>query len=370
MLRCAMFRRAGMLLDFTPGEGQRVEVRGRIAVYEPRGELQLVVESMRQAGAGALLEQFLRLKARLEREGLFDAGRKRSMPAFARRVGVVTSADAAALRDVVASFARRAPHVELIVYPSLVQGSAAPAQICAAIGLAAARAEVDVLLLCRGGGSLEDLWAFNDESVVRAIAGSPIPTIAGIGHETDITLADFAADLRAPTPTAGAELAVPARAEQLALLASNAQRMQRRVAAVFDLNEQRLDRAALRLARPAAVVQRHRDRLAFLEQRLRTACGQGIERRRLRLAPLGSRAEAAGPHALTAHARQLAALASRLEAVGPQQVLARGYAWLADAQGRPVVTVRHLGVGAPVRATLADGQAALRVEGVEPSEPG
>ncbi len=207
LIRCAMFRRAATLLDFSPAEGQRVEARGRIGVYEPRGELQFVVEAMRRSGTGALYEQFLLLKARLEAEGLFDAARKRPLPRFARRAGVVTSLAGAALHDVASVFARRAPQVELIVYPSPVQGVEAPVALVEAIAVAGRRAEVDLLIVCRGGGSLEDLWAFNDERVVRAIAGCPLPVVCGVGHETDVTLADFAADLRAPTPTAAGELA-------------------------------------------------------------------------------------------------------------------------------------------------------------------
>jgi exodeoxyribonuclease VII large subunit len=361
-LRCAMFRRAGALLDFTPAEGQRVEVRGRLALYEPRGELQLIVESMRQAGAGALLEQFLRLKAKLEREGLFDASRKRPLPMRPVAVGVVTSADAAALRDVTASLARRAPHVRVVVYPSLVQGAAAPAQLRAALAAVAARREIDVLIICRGGGALEDLWAFNDEAVVRAIAASPVPTLCGIGHETDFTLADFAADVRAPTPTAAAELATPTRDELFEQLRTWATRARRRVATLLDTQAQRLDRAGLRLARPASAVQRQQVRLDLLATRLHAAAEQGLERRRLRLAPLAPRAQAGLHRGLEMRLHRLESLAARLDALGPQHVLARGYAWLGDAAGRPITSVKQLEVGGTIRATLADGDAGLRVE--------
>jgi exodeoxyribonuclease VII large subunit len=212
VLRCAMFRRAALLLDFAPTDGQQLEVRGRIGVYEARGELQLVVESMARVGVGSLYEEFLRLRARLEAAGLFEAARKRPIAAFPRAVGVITSLGAAALRDVLTTLARRAPHLRVVVYPSLVQGAEAPAALVEALALAGRRDEVDTLLLVRGGGSLEDLWAFNDERVVRAVASSPIPVVCGVGHETDISLADLAADLRAATPTAAAELAAPAAA--------------------------------------------------------------------------------------------------------------------------------------------------------------
>ncbi|HZT54938.1 MAG TPA: exodeoxyribonuclease VII large subunit, partial [Burkholderiaceae bacterium] len=211
LLRCAMFRRAAGLLGFAPHDGQLVELRGRLGVYEPRGELQLVVEAMQGAGAGALYEQFLRIRARLEAQGLFDPARKRALPAYPRAVGVVTSLGAAALHDVLTALARRAPQVRVVVYPSLVQGAAAPAALAEAIALAGRRAEVDALIVCRGGGSLEDLWAFNDEAVVRAIVAAPMPVVCGVGHETDLTLADLCADLRAPTPTAAAELVAPTR---------------------------------------------------------------------------------------------------------------------------------------------------------------
>ena len=211
-IRCAMFKRAASLLQFTPADGQQVQLRGRVAVYEPRGELQFIVESMQRSGDGSLYEQFLRLKHKLETEGLFDPARKRPLAQHPRRIGIVTSLGGAVLHDVATSLARRAPQVELLVYPSLVQGSEAPAALVAAIELAGQRREVDTLLICRGGGSIEDLWAFNDERVVRAIAACPIPVVSGVGHETDTTLADFVADLRAPTPTAAAELSTASAA--------------------------------------------------------------------------------------------------------------------------------------------------------------
>ena len=197
LLRCAMFRRAAGLLDFRPADGHQVELRGRITVYESRGELQCVVEAMARLGAGSLFELFLRLKSRLEAAGLFDAARKRPLPAHPRAVGVVTSLGAAALHDVLTAIRRRASHVRVVVYPSLVQGPEAPAQLVAAIAQAGQRAEVDVLIVCRGGGSLEDLWAFNDEAVVRALVACPIPVVCGVGHETDVTLAPGGRSARA-----------------------------------------------------------------------------------------------------------------------------------------------------------------------------
>ncbi|HEY0858329.1 MAG TPA: exodeoxyribonuclease VII large subunit, partial [Albitalea sp.] len=279
LIRCAMFKRTASMLDFAPRDGQLVELRGRLALYEPRGELQFIVESMRPAGEGALFEQFLRLKAKLEAEGLFAAERKRMLPRHPRRVGIVTSLGAAALHDVLTALQRRARHVEVIVYPSLVQGPDAPATIVAALQRANQRAEAEVLIVCRGGGSLEDLWSFNDERVVRAIVASAIPVVCGVGHETDVSLADFAADLRAPTPTAAAELISMATDDCLATLAALGGRLQRRVRHLLDLQAQRLDASALGLARPTRLVQRQGHLLSMLSQRLAAATRRAIERR-------------------------------------------------------------------------------------------
>ena len=216
-IRCAMFRRAAQLMDCSPRDGELVELRGRLGVYEQRGDLQLVVESMQRAGQGALFEQFLRLKAQLEAEGLFDAARKRSLPPLPRGIGVVTSPGAAALHDVITALRRRVPHIPVVLVPALVQGAQAPASLIDALqrlyglaqegaGSVAGAPHIDTILLVRGGGSIEDLWAFNDERLARTIVQSPVPLICGVGHETDFTIADFCADLRAPTPTAAAEL--------------------------------------------------------------------------------------------------------------------------------------------------------------------
>jgi len=361
LIRCAMFRRAASLLDFTPADGQLVELRGRLAVYEPRGELQFVVESMQRAGSGALYEQFLRLKSRLEAEGLFDASRKRALPAFPATIGVVTSLGAAALHDVVTALARRAPHVRVVLYPSLVQGADAPPALVRAIANAAQRAEVDVLIVCRGGGSLEDLWAFNDERVVRAIAAFPMPVVSGVGHETDVTLADFAADLRAPTPTAAAELVSPAAAECLQRLQAIAHVMQRRMHHALDAGAQRLDAASLRLSRPAQSLGVHRLRLATLAARLRTAAARQAPEHLRTLERLGERSARALSGALSREQQRLASADARLRALDPARVLQRGYAWLADAEGRAIVSARQLSAGQRLDAVLADGRAAVDV---------
>ena len=360
-LRCAMFRRAAGLLDFRPGDGQAVEVRGRLAVYEPRGELQMVVEAMRPAGAGALMEQFLRLKARLEAEGLFDAARKRPIPAFVRRVGVVSSLAAAALQDVLTAFARRAPHVEVVVYPAAVQGLEAPPQLAAAIAEASRRAEVELLLVCRGGGSLEDLWAFNDERVVRAIAACRLPVISGVGHETDVTLTDFVADLRAPTPTAAAELAAPLREECLEALDQCARRASLAVSRRLESAGQRLDHAALRLARPAQVLATQRRRLDLLAQRGAQALPAGLARRTEALARLAPRLQAAARRTLDAQERQWLTWQGRLDALDPSRTQARGWVRLQAAGGRVLTRVDQLAPGETVQAVLGDGEADLRV---------
>lgn len=360
-LRCAMFRRAASLLNFQPADGDLVELRGRLAVYEPRGELQLIVESMQHAGAGGLYERFLRLKAQLAAEGLFDPARKRPIPCFPRRVGVVSSLAGAALHDVVTALARRAPHVEVIVYPSPVQGVEAPAALAAAIATAGARAEVDLLLVCRGGGSLEDLWAFNEAVVVRAIAACPLPVIAGIGHETDVSLADFAADLRAPTPTAAAELAAMPCEEALAALRARAAALLRGLHRHADGEAQRLDRLAARLARPAQVLMPHRGRLALLAQRQGDAARRLLERRRQALDALAARVAQVRLLSGTRARQRVDLLAARLAALDPAQVVARGYALVETGEGALVVDPDQLQAGGKLRLTLAHGRAEVRL---------
>lgn len=385
-LRCAMFRRAAGLLDFQPRDGQQVELRGRVAVYEARGELQLVVESMQQVGAGSLYEQFLRLKARLEAQGLFSPERKRPLPPFPQRVGVVTSLGAAALHDVLTALQRRAPQVEVIVYPSLVQGPEAPASLVAALTRAAQRNEVDTLILCRGGGSLEDLWAFNDERVVRAVAESPIPLVCGVGHETDVSLCDFAADLRAPTPTAAAELVSPARADSIARLAAIAQRLQSLVHRRLEGQAQHLDRRAMQLARPAQALARQAQRLqdlahrrqqalhrmlqqqALVQQqagaRLHRALAQQSARAEARLQNLAERLPRAPQPTLARAEARLGALAGRLQALDPARVLQRGYAWVTAEDGHAVTSAAALRPGSRIAAVFADGRADALVQAV------
>lgn len=369
VLRCAMFRRSAALLDFAPADGQAVELRGRLAIYEARGELQFVAESMRRAGAGTLLERFLQLKARLAAEGLFDSDRKRALPRFPRRIGVVTSLAAAALHDVTSALARRAPHVEVLVYPCAVQGPDAPPTIVDALRLAAERSEVDVLIMCRGGGSLEDLWAFNDESVVRALARMPMPTVCGVGHETDVSLADFAADLRAPTPTAAAELTAPATAECLAGLATLARALRRRMHERREQQWQRLDSAALRLARPGSGVQRRASALTLAAHRLGAAAQASVQQREVALDQGQARLVQSGRAGVARQRHRLESLEARLHSANPRRVLERGYAWVTDDAGCVVQSVARLVRGQALLATLADGRVGVQVTSVGAPEP-
>lgn len=369
-LRCAMFRRAASLLDFVPREGDQVEVRGRLAVYEPRGDLQLVVESLSRAGQGALFEQFLQRKARLEAEGLFDPARKRALPVMPRTVGLVTSLGAAALHDVATALARRVPHLSVVLAPSAVQGANAPGELVRALEslYALQRPALDAILLVRGGGSIEDLWAFNDEALARAIARSPVPVVSGVGHETDFTIADFVADLRAPTPTAAAELIAAPRDVWLSTLSQLEDQLTDALGSRLDTLAQRLDLAASRLGRPSNAVARQRLALAHEAQRLRYAVAGRKERHATRLRDVET---ALGP-ALAGYVREreerLDRHASHLRLLDPALVLQRGYAWLTDAQGRAITSAQRAQPGDAVSAQLADGAIPMTVSGA--SAPG
>lgn len=360
-VRCAMFRRAASLLDFAPRDGQLVELRGRLGVYEPRGELQLVVESMRQAGQGNLFEQFLLLKAKLESEGLFDSHRKRPLPMMPRKIGVVTSLGAAALHDVVTALRRRVPHIPVVIYPATVQGAQAAGELRAALLKAYARQEVDVLLLVRGGGALEDLWAFNDEQLARTIVSAPIPVISGVGHETDFTIADFCADLRAPTPTAAAELSAQPQAVWLDMLGLVLDRMQSGVDRQLESGIQRLDRVASQLGRPSHFVTRQKSRLASRAQGLQHAMQLALRDEKADLQALTAQLPRSAALARQQQKSRLDNLQLRLELLSPQLVLKRGYAWLADMNGHAITSASATRTGQPVRATLVDGEVDLTV---------
>jgi exodeoxyribonuclease VII large subunit len=361
-VRCAMFKRAASLVDFVPRDGQVVQVRGRLGVYEPRGELQLVVESMLEAGQGNWFEQFARLKAKLELEGLFESARKRTLPLLPRSVGIITSLGAAALHDAVSTLVRRAPHVRVVIYPASVQGLQAPGELLAALQKAVHRAEVDVLLLVRGGGAMEDLWAFNDEALARAIVACPIPVISGVGHETDFTIADFCADVRAPTPTAAAELCAQPQDVWLRALERVRLRLQSAVDRQIDASSQRLDRAAARVCQPSHLLARQQAQLALQGQRLAHATRLLVQGQKGRIDVLSRSLPKALALSFSQERQRLERAQARLESTDPKWILQRGYAWLADAQGHAITSVEQTRVGQPLRATLADGELNLTVD--------
>lgn len=368
-LRCAMFRRAASLLNFSPKDGERVEVRGRLGVYEPRGELQLVVESMSRAGQGTLFEQFLILKEKLDQEGLFDPSRKRPLTAMPRAIGVVTSLGAAALHDVVTALQRRVPHIPVVLAPASVQGEGAPRELVKALEslftLArdeGSRSPVDTILLVRGGGSMEDLWAFNDEALARVIARSPVPLVCGVGHETDFTIADFVADLRAPTPTAAAELVAMPTQVWLDEVQRLDERLQEALTRRTDREAQRLDQVTARMGRPSQLAHRSRMHLASLEQGLSHAMQIRLRTCRSTLESMGGAVPRTMQRTLEIEREQLARAALRLGALDPSLVLRRGYAWLADGKNRPITSITQTQVGQQVVATLADGAVDMTVQ--------
>ena len=363
-LRCAMFRRAAMSMDFTPRDGELVEVRGKLGVYEQRGDLQLIVDSLQRAGQGAWFEQFLRLKAQLEAEGLFDSARKRALPVMPRGIGVVTSLGAAALHDVATALRRRVPHIPVLIAPALVQGAEAPASIVRALqqlyALAARKGEagvppVDVILLVRGGGSMEDLWAFNDEQLARTLVQSPVPVISGVGHETDFTIADFCADLRAPTPTAAAELVAQPRQAWLDGLQLVQERMHSALLRHVDRQGQRLDAVAQRLGRPSQHMAQQRLQLAQLRQRMRHGMLMKMQQQVHAYQALEADFAQKTLRRLERSRQVLQQLQVRMELLNPQRVLERGYSVLTTQTGQVVTSTRQAAVGTPLKALLVDG---------------
>jgi exodeoxyribonuclease VII large subunit len=383
-LRCAMFKRSAAGLLFNPKDGDTVEAQGRLTVYEPRGDLQLVVEGMRLAGQGQLFEQFLRLKARLEADGLFDPGRKRALPLMPRTIGLVTSLQAAALQDVLTTLQRRAPHIPVLLAPASVQGAQAPQELIAALDTlyalacplvpkkskpgegAGAGAPVDVIMIVRGGGSLDDLWAFNDEQLVRKLAQSPVPVLAGVGHETDFTLVDFVADVRAPTPTAAAELVAQPRQSCLEELEGLAQRLDNAVQRFLDRQAQGLDGVQQRLGRPSQRLADQRLRLSELGHRQQAAWRHMGLQQAQRLAQVAQGLPQALGRALELQRNRLEHGALRLSLLDPRLVLERGYAWLSDEQGQAVSRVAQTQTGQRLQATLVDGTLDLTVSPKSP----
>ena len=386
-VRCALFRSNAARLRFAPRDGMLVLARGRLTLYEARGDYQLVLEHLEEAGEGALRRAFEELKARLAAEGLFDTDRKRPLPAYTRRLAVITSPRGAAVRDVLSVLGRRFPLLEVEVLPVPVQGDGAAAQILDMLQRAGRSGRYDLILLTRGGGSLEDLWAFNDEALARAIVASPVPVVAAIGHEVDVSLADFAADLRAPTPSAAAELLVPDRGELVERLRRDRQRFDALLARVLGAQAQRVDQAFLKLQalRPQLRLERGRNRLDALRHRLGLAWQAPAARRGERLSRLLRRLDQAHPrrrleahrHRLALVHRALAALPARLveprrlqlrglaralESVSPLATLGRGYAIVFDENGQVLRRAADARDGDRLRARLADGELALKVE--------
>jgi exodeoxyribonuclease VII large subunit len=386
-VRCVYFRHKAALIDWKPVNGMQVEVRALPSFYEARGEFQLGVETMRQSGAGALFAAFERLKKRLQQEGLFDAARKRPIPALARTVGIVTSPGAAALRDVLATLARRMPGTRVIIYPAPVQGQGAAFRVAEAIRTASARAEADVILVCRGGGSIEDLWSFNEEVVARAIAACAIPVIVGVGHETDFTIADFVADARAPTPTAAAELVSASRIELAGRLQTLRARLQRDVDRLLGARVQQLDYLARCLVHPGERIRQSERQLMQLAARLKGCARRMTDWRVWRVAELASGLRTGRPdmdklialqreaalRLSAGHARYLELKKNRLERaaaslvhLNPRAVLDRGYSIVAAADGRIIRDVASVQVGEKVTMSFARGSAEARIEAATP----
>ena len=385
-VRAVMFRGKAQYAGFIPREGDKVEVRALVTLYGARGDYQINVEAIRRAGVGALFEAFLRLKDKLTAQGLFDQERKRALPMFTRSIGIVTSLQAAALRDILTALRRRAPHVHVVFYPAPVQGQGAAERIAAAIDTASRRAEVDVLLVCRGGGSIEDLWSFNEEIVAHAIVNCSMPVISGVGHETDFTIADFSADLRAATPTAAAELAATPHADWIGSLEADAtdlRRAMRRTLADANLG---LDNLSRRLLSPSAQIGHQRLKLVALSTALTHAVRAPSHRNGLALAQLRARwarhrpdtralrAELASTQrrcnsSLAAQLGQkrdaLGALAAQLELLNPQRTLERGYAIVRDAKGQVLRAPGQIQAGHTLSVRLADGSAEVGVASVQ-----
>lgn len=386
-VRAVMFRSRAAAIGFVPKSGESVELRGRVTLYEARGEYQLQVENMRRAGLGSLFEAFVELKEKLAKEGLFAPENKRQIPSYPRAIGVITSLAAAALRDVLTAMSRRAPHIPVILYPAPVQGADAAWQLRKALAQVNDRQEVDTILLVRGGGSLEDLWSFNDEALARDIASSLIPVVAGVGHETDFTIADFVADLRAPTPTAAAELVCGTRQALLERTDRLSQRMQEQFQRQLERLFQRVDRVAAAMISPSQRLAHQSERLSGLAYRmtsawqrqssLRLAHNEKIQSRLSRLRPDLSSAHSALDSVVSrltqSQAKQLTRLVAQvdlaqaqLRALSPENTLARGYAIVRDAQGQIIYQASQIQAGEQISVTLCQGDLRAAVLSVRP----
>ncbi|MCC1497293.1 exodeoxyribonuclease VII large subunit [Alcanivorax sp. 1008] len=384
----AMFRNRAQLLRFTPRDGMQVLVRARVTLYVPRGNYQLVIEHMEEAGEGRLRREFEQLREKLRAEGLFDDSRKRTLPAFPRQIGVITSATGAALRDILQVLKRRAPQLPVLIYPAAVQGKDAPGQLIAALALANRRQDCDVLIMARGGGSLEDLWAFNDEQLAREVAASSIPVVSAVGHEVDVGLTDYVADLRAPTPSAAAELVSP----DLETLGQRVATLGRRLAVHMQHHlqreQQRLGWLEKRLGRPEQRLQQVAQQIDELEARLRRHLQQRLAlpaqrldqlKRRLhgrdprvllslsetRLTGLAKRLALPLPRQVRDRQRDLRQLSNRLNSVSPLAVLGRGYS-ITFHEGQALHSVAGLQAGHTIQTRLRDGEVLSTVTELKP----
>ena len=345
-IRCVMFRGRNGQVGFMPQSGDLVEVSASLGMYVPRGDIQLTIQTLRRAGMGGLYEAFLKLKAKLAKEGLFDEERKREIPTHPRSIGIITSPQAAALKDVLSTLARRAPHIPIVIYPTLVQGPDAPAGIISALKAANQENTVDVILLVRGGGSIEDLWAFNDEQLAYAIAQSNIPVVSGVGHETDFTIADFVSDLRAPTPTGAAELAAPRKDQLLQELGAIKQALLQRVSQRVEREAQTLDQLALRLSHALPNPDRMREQMTSWQQRLNQAWSVRMENWK----------------------RNQSHYQLQLEMLNPQRTLERGYAVILSKEETQLHAVRkpdELNTENVFQVRLAEGEAEVKFSEVK-----
>lgn len=388
-VRAVMFRSRASAIGFVPKAGESVELRGKVTLYEARGDYQLQVENMRRAGLGSLFEAFVLLKNKLAAEGLFDDINKRKITAFPKAVGVITSLGAAALRDVLTAMARRAPHVPVVIYPATVQGVDAPLQLRKALALANDRQEVDTLLLVRGGGSLEDLWSFNDEALARDIASSLIPVVSGVGHETDFTIADFVADLRAPTPTAAAELVCMTRQDLMSRVSQAHSDLHNLLTRKLERLSQRVDIAAGAMVSPMQRLAHQSERLSGLRYRMSSAWHRqsaqltgrfDLNRVRLNkllpdLSPSAERVNRNLRALAQAQAKQLTGLSARLDLAGaqlralsPENTLARGYAIVRNQQGEIVRQANQAHAGQQIHVTLGQGELDATVLSSRPDE--
>ncbi|WP_018150714.1 exodeoxyribonuclease VII large subunit [Leeia oryzae] len=386
-VRCVMFRHKAQYVDWQVANGEQVELFASVGFYVPRGEFQLTIETMRRAGRGSLFEAFEQLKAKLAAEGLFASTRKRPLPTHPAAIGVISSPQAAALRDILIALRRRAPHIPVIIYPAPVQGDGAAAKLTQAVRTANARAEVDVLIVARGGGSIEDLWSFNDEALARAIAGSDIPVVSGVGHETDFTIADFAADVRAATPTAAAELVSPDGAVLRHRLLQARERLQRGQQRMMEQRMQQLDWLARRLIHPGERLARQSEQLSQLERRLQQAlerrvnlASHRVQQARLRLkgtrpdlqplqwrlAQTEARLKQGLQTRMQTRQHQLDRLANRLQGLDPTAVLARGYSLVTNLQGEIIRSPAQVAPGEALAVQLQGGKLEVNAKRAAP----